>query len=45
MGDKNADNVAWSYEDPPEPVMAIKGLIAFYGNRVDSIDVQPLESD
>ena len=28
-------NVAWSYEDPLEEAVAIRGLIAFYDDRVD----------
>lgn len=27
--------VAWSYEDPIEQVSAIRGLVAFYNERVD----------
>ena len=42
MGAAAAENVAWSYELPPEPVTDIAGLIAFYANRVDSIEETPL---
>ena len=28
-------NVAWSYEDPLEEAVAIRGLVAFYDDRVD----------
>jgi uncharacterized protein (DUF427 family) len=28
-------NVAWSYEDPLEEAVAIRGLVAFYDHRVD----------
>ncbi|MBM3340566.1 MAG: DUF427 domain-containing protein [Betaproteobacteria bacterium] len=35
MGDANADNVAWSYEQPLQPVAGIKDFIAFYRNRVE----------
>jgi uncharacterized protein (DUF427 family) len=35
VGDACADNVAWSYEQPLEPVASIKDLIAFYRDRVD----------
>jgi len=34
VGDEIAENVAWSYEQPQEPVAAIKDLVAFYRNRV-----------
>jgi uncharacterized protein (DUF427 family) len=36
VGDAFADNVAWSYEQPLEPVAGIKNLIAFYRDRVDA---------
>ena len=35
MGDAFAENVAWSYEQPLEPVAGIKDLIAFYRDRMD----------
>jgi uncharacterized protein (DUF427 family) len=35
VGDASADNVAWSYEQPLEPVAGIKEYIAFYRNRVE----------
>jgi uncharacterized protein (DUF427 family) len=35
VGDASADNVAWSYEQPLEPVADIKNFIAFYRNRVE----------
>jgi uncharacterized protein (DUF427 family) len=37
VGDANADNVAWSYEQPLEPVADIKNFIAFYRNRVEIV--------
>jgi uncharacterized protein (DUF427 family) len=33
------ENVAWSYEAPYDEVSQIKGRIAFYADRVDSIMV------
>jgi uncharacterized protein (DUF427 family) len=36
-GEKSA-NAVWSYEDPYPAVVAIKGHLAFYPNRVDSIE-------
>jgi uncharacterized protein (DUF427 family) len=42
VGDTSTDNVAWSYQQPLEPVAAIKSLIAFYADRVDAIEVEPL---
>ena len=32
-----AENAAWSYEQPYDEMMAIKDLLAFYPDRVDSI--------
>ena len=34
-GDKVAENAAWSYEDPIEESVAIKGCRAFYLDRLD----------
>jgi len=33
---KEAENAAWSYEDPIEDGFAIRGYIAFYWNQVDA---------
>lgn len=33
------ENAAWSYEEPLEAVMVIKGYVAFYASRVDRIDL------
>jgi|SRR4051812_34640732 uncharacterized protein (DUF427 family) len=38
-GDKAVDAV-WEYQDPYPPVAGIKGHVAFYPDRVDSIDVE-----
>ena len=32
-----AENAVWTYEDPYDGMVAIKGLLAFYPNKVDSI--------
>lgn len=32
------ENAAWSYESPYEAAAAIRGCLAFYGERVDRID-------
>jgi uncharacterized protein (DUF427 family) len=32
-----AENAVWTYEDPYDDMLAIKGLLAFYPNKVDSI--------
>ncbi len=40
-GDRGA-NAVWTYEAPYEAVSEIKGRSAFYPNRVDAIDEQPL---
>ncbi|KAL2644410.1 hypothetical protein R1flu_011997 [Riccia fluitans] len=39
VGEKKAENVAWSYEDPKESFLAIKGYLAFYTGRVDAFYV------
>ena len=35
---KTADNAVWSYEVPYPAMAAIKGHLAFYPNRVDTIE-------
>lgn len=35
VGDRSAENAVWAYEDPYDEVPALKGLAAFYWNRVD----------
>jgi uncharacterized protein (DUF427 family) len=37
-GDRR-ENAVWTYEDPCPSVAAIRGHLAFYPDRVDSIDV------
>jgi len=34
-------NVAWSYEDPFDHMLIIKGYLAFYPDRVDAIEATP----
>jgi uncharacterized protein (DUF427 family) len=41
VGDRGADSV-WTYEAPYEAVSLIKDHLAFYPDRVDGIDEQPL---
>jgi uncharacterized protein (DUF427 family) len=38
---RTAENAVWSYEMPYPAMTAIKGLLAFYPNRVDSISIEP----
>lgn len=38
-GDKSAENAVWSYVEPYPAVKEIAGHLAFYPDRVDSIDV------
>jgi uncharacterized protein (DUF427 family) len=38
-GDKAVDAV-WEYQNPRDAVAAIKGHVAFYPSRVDSIDIE-----
>jgi uncharacterized protein (DUF427 family) len=40
VGDQHAVDAVWEYQDPREPVGAIKDHVAFYPNRVDSIDIE-----
>jgi uncharacterized protein (DUF427 family) len=35
---RTAENAVWSYEQPLESVTAIAGYLAFYPDRVDSIE-------
>lgn len=37
-GGKRAENAVWGYETPYDEVMAIKGYVAFYPNRVEAIE-------
>jgi uncharacterized protein (DUF427 family) len=39
-GGERATNAVWSYENPHEAVAAIRGHLAFYPDRVDSIDIE-----
>lgn len=36
-----AENAVWSYETPFDEVRAIEGALAFYGKKVDAIEVTP----
>lgn len=38
-GDKRAENAVWSYVDPYPLVASIAGHLAFYPDRVDSIEI------
>ena len=38
-GGARATNAVWTYEDPHDAVLAIKDHVAFYPDRVDSIEV------
>jgi uncharacterized protein (DUF427 family) len=35
---RRSENAVWSYEEPYEAMAAIKGYVAFYPNRVSSIE-------
>ncbi|MBO9124907.1 MULTISPECIES: DUF427 domain-containing protein [unclassified Rhizobium] len=39
---KRSENAIWSYEDPSDAVCEIKGHLAFYPDRVDSIEKLPV---
>jgi Uncharacterized protein conserved in bacteria len=42
LGGERSVNAAWSYEAPYAAVDAIRGCIAFYPDRVDAIDAEPV---
>ena len=42
-GGARAENAVWTYETPHPAVAAIKDHLAFYPDRVDAIDVLPLD--
>ena len=39
VGEREAGNAVWSYEDPFDEMARIKDTMAFYGDRVDAIEV------
>ena len=41
LGDRRAENAVWTYEAPYPAVAEIADHLAFYPNRVDSIEEQP----
>ena len=42
VGDRRAENAAWSYEQPFPAMVDIAGRLAFYPNRVDAIEDLPV---
>jgi uncharacterized protein (DUF427 family) len=42
LGGPRAVNAAWSYEEPYPAVAAIRGHLAFYADRVESIEELPV---
>ncbi|HEV7711035.1 MAG TPA: DUF427 domain-containing protein [Asanoa sp.] len=40
VGDDSAVDAVWEYRQPYAPVAEIKGHVAFYPDRVDSIDIE-----
>jgi uncharacterized protein (DUF427 family) len=40
VGDRTAENAVWCYEHPYAAVAEIAGHVAFYPDRVDSIDIK-----
>lgn len=40
VGDRTSENAIWCYETPFDAVSEIAGHLAFYPDRVDSIDVK-----
>ena len=39
VGEREAGNAVWSYEDPFDEMAAMKDTMAFYPDRVDAIEV------
>jgi uncharacterized protein (DUF427 family) len=39
VGDKVAENAIWGYESPYDETTALAGRYAFYGNRVDAVEI------
>jgi uncharacterized protein (DUF427 family) len=37
VGDQRSENAAWSYLDPIPTAAEIKGYVAFYGKKLDSL--------
>jgi len=42
QGGERAIDAVWTYEDPYAAVASIRGYLAFYRDRVDKIEEQPL---
>jgi uncharacterized protein (DUF427 family) len=42
LGGERSTNAVWTYESPYESVASIKDHVAFYPDRIDSIEVHPL---
>ena len=43
LGGSRSVNAVWSYETPHAAVAAIKDHVAFYPDRVDAIELRPVE--
>jgi uncharacterized protein (DUF427 family) len=44
VGDRVAQDAVWCYENPFPAVAEIAGYLAFYPDRVDSIDIKKIEA-
>ena len=41
VGDRRSEDIAWGYEDPIPVRVDLKGRIAFYADRLESLEVTP----
>jgi uncharacterized protein (DUF427 family) len=42
QGGERAINAVWTYENPYATVASIRGYLAFYRDRVDTVEERPL---
>ena len=45
VGERQADNAVWAYDDPYDELPQVEGFVAFYDNRVDAIYIDGEQQD